>query len=148
MYTVRNFSDNDDVKVLDAKGPFQVIEYQRDLSVMPENAATAYFASEMNIRKRQLMCQVGGVGITLQSGAMQWTLGDVNATTGIKGVGDFFGKAVRGKVTGSPQSNPSIRGVACSFWNLHTGISSSWISPIGEARSSSMTVSSLPVNLR
>ena len=110
MYTVRNFSDNDDVKVLDAKGPFQVIEYQRDLSVMPENAATAYFASEMNIRKRQLMCQVGGVGITLQSGAMQWTLGDANATTGIKGVGDFFGKAVRGKVTGESAIKPEYTG--------------------------------------
>ena len=110
MYTVRNFSDNDDVKVLDTKGPFQVIEYQRDLSVMPEYAATAYFASEMNIRKRQLMCQVGGVGITLQSGAMQWTLGDVNATTGIKGVGDFFGKAVRGKVTGESAIKPAYTG--------------------------------------
>lgn len=30
MYRVSNFTDNDDVKTLDQKGPFTVIEYQRD----------------------------------------------------------------------------------------------------------------------
>ncbi len=29
---------------------------------------------------------------------MQWSVGNVNATTGVKGVGDLFGKALRGKV--------------------------------------------------
>ena len=38
MYQVRNFMENDDVKVIDSLGAFSVIEYQRDLSVMPENA--------------------------------------------------------------------------------------------------------------
>ena len=41
---------------------------------------------------------------------MQWTAGDVNATTGIKGVGDFFGKAVRGKVTGESAIKPEYTG--------------------------------------
>ena len=35
MYRISNFTNNDDIKVLNSLGPFTVIEYQRDLSVMP-----------------------------------------------------------------------------------------------------------------
>ena len=41
---------------------------------------------------------------------MQWMVGDVNATTGVKGVGDFLGKAVRGKVTGESAIKPEYTG--------------------------------------
>lgn len=41
---------------------------------------------------------------------MQWTVGNVNATTGVKGVGDFFGKAVRGKATGESAIKPEYTG--------------------------------------
>ena len=41
---------------------------------------------------------------------MQWAAGNVNATTGIKGVGDFFGKAVRGSVTGESAIKPEYTG--------------------------------------
>lgn len=102
--------DNDDVKVLDEKGPFHVVEYQRDLSVTPSSAITAYFSAEMDVRRRQLVCDVGASGITIQAGAMQWMLGDVNATTGIKGAGDLFSKAVRGKVTGESAIKPEYTG--------------------------------------
>ena len=54
MYKISNFSDNDDVKIIDKSGPFEVIEYQRDLSVMPEDAQLAFFCSQMNVRKRQI----------------------------------------------------------------------------------------------
>ena len=91
-------------------GPFTVIEYLRDLSVMPQNAQQAYFASEMNVRKRQVICDLSQANITLQAGAMQWMVGNVNATTGIKGVGDLFGKAVRGKVTGESAIKPEYTG--------------------------------------
>ena len=43
-------------------------------------------------------------------GAMQWTVGDVNATTGVKGVGDLFGKALRGSVTGESAIKPEYTG--------------------------------------
>ena len=112
MYTIKNFLDNDDIKLIAQKGPFQVVEYQRDLSVTPSTAATAYFCSKMNVRKRQLLCQLtrDGAGVTVQAGAMQWMLGPVGATTGIKGVGDLLGKAVRGKVTGESAIKPEYRG--------------------------------------
>ena len=107
MYQIQNFTNNDDIKILNQLGPFMVVEYQRDLSVMPHEAQTAFFCNEMNVRKRQVICDMSKAqGITLQAGAMQWTVGDVNATTGIKGVGDFFGKALRGQVTGESAIKP------------------------------------------
>ena len=110
MYQIKNFFDNDDVKVIDSLGAFSVIEYRRDLSVTPEVAMHAYYCNEMNVRKKQVVCDVSKSNITLQSGAMQWTVGNVNATTGIKGVGDFFGKAMRGSVTGESAIKPEYTG--------------------------------------
>lgn len=110
MYKINNFLDNDDVKVLDKMGAFSVVEYQRDLSVTPETAIIAYYSAQMNVRKRQLLCDLSVSNITTQSGAMQWMIGNVNATTGVKGVGDFFGKAVRGKVTGESAIKPEYTG--------------------------------------
>ena len=88
MYLIKNFTDNDDIRVVKELGPFTVIEYLRDLSVTPNDAQTAYFCNEMNVRKRQLICDVSKANITMQAGAMQWMVGDVHATSGIKGVGD------------------------------------------------------------
>lgn len=110
MYRLSNFMDNDDIKTLDSKGPFTVIEYQRDLSVTPESAIVAYYSSEMNVRKRQVVCDLSKARVTIQAGSMQWMLGDVNATTGIKGVGDLFGKAIRGKATGESAIKPEYTG--------------------------------------
>ena len=97
MFQISNFTGNDDVRVLDSKGPFMTIEYIRDLSVVPNNAVMAYFCNEMNIRKRQVICDLSKSNVTVQAGAMQWMAGNVQATTGIKGVGDFFGKAIAWK---------------------------------------------------
>ncbi len=110
MYTIRNFADNDDIKTLMEMGPFKVIEYQRDLSVMPSDAMLAYYCNEMNVRKRQVICDLSKAGITLQAGAMQWTVGDVKATTGVKGMGDLFTKALRGSVTGESAIKPEYVG--------------------------------------
>ena len=110
MYQIKNFTDNDDMKVIDSLGAFSVIEYQRDLSVTPQTAMVAYYCNEMNVRKRQVICDVAKSNVTVQAGAMQWTVGNVNATTGIKGVGDFFGKAMRGSVTGESAIKPEYTG--------------------------------------
>lgn len=110
MYQIRNFVENDDVKVIDSLGAFQVIEYQRDLSVNPATAMQAYYASKMNARRRQVVCDVAKSNVTVQAGAMQWMVGDVKATTGLKGVGDFLGKAVRGSVTGESAIKPEYTG--------------------------------------
>ena len=110
MYQISNFTDNDDVKIISRLGAFQVIEYQRDLSITPSSAVTAFYSAQMNVKKRQLVCDLSQSPVTIQAGAMQWMLGNVNATTGIKGVGDFFGKAVRGKASGESTIKPEYTG--------------------------------------
>ena len=110
MYQNSNFTDNDDVKTISKLGAFQVIEYQRDLSVTPDSAVTAYYSAQMNVKKRQLVCDLSKAPVTIQAGAMQWMVGNVNATTGVKGVGDFLGKAVRGKASGESAIKPEYTG--------------------------------------
>src|SRR5699024_6586170 len=56
------------------------------------------------------VCDVTLSDITIQAGAMQWMVGDVKATTGLKGVGDFIGKAFRGKVTNESAIKPEYTG--------------------------------------
>lgn len=110
MYKISNFTDNDDVKIISELGGFQVVEYQRDLSVNPNSAIVAYYSSKMNIRRRQLICDLSKAQVTIQAGSMQWMLGNVNATTGIKGVGDLLGKAFRAKVSGESIIKPEYVG--------------------------------------
>ncbi len=110
MFHVSNFTDNDDVQVLTEFGAFKVIEWKRDLSVTPATAITAYFSSEMNVRRRQVICDLSQAPVTVQAGAMQWTVGNVNCTTGVKGVGDLFGKALRGAVTNESAIKPEYEG--------------------------------------
>jgi uncharacterized protein (AIM24 family) len=110
MFRIKNFEDNDDVRILEELGAFKVLEYQKDLSVNHETAQVAYFASHMNVRRRQVVCDVSISDITVQAGAMQWMAGNVKATTGLKGVGDLLGKAIRGKVTNESAIKPEYTG--------------------------------------
>lgn len=96
-----NFDQNTELKkIISVKNNFAVIEYLKDMSVLPENAMRDYFAAAMNVRKRQLAISLeNGEGAIIQAGAMQWMVGDVEATTNVKGIGDLIGKAVSAKVT-------------------------------------------------
>ena len=73
-------------------------------------AQTSYFSNLMNVRKRQVICNLAKSPVTIQAGAMQWMIGNANATTGIKGAGDLFSKMVRGKVTGESAIKPEYTG--------------------------------------
>lgn len=147
MYQIKNFTDNNDIKTLDTLGAFTVIEYLRDLSVMPGDAHLAYFCNEMNVRKRQVICDVSRANITTQAGAMQWMVGDVNATTGVKGVGDLFGKALRGSVTRRVRpSSLSTPETARWCWSPPTSTSCSSTWPTGTAPSCWMTDCSWPAS--
>lgn len=110
MVKCNNLLNNPNLKHLEEKGSFVVLEYQRDLSVAPHNAVTSYYMSEMGMRKRQVLAHLNGSGIVTQAGAMQWTTGSVHATTGVKGVGDLFGKAIKGKMTGESAIKPEYTG--------------------------------------
>ena len=54
-------------KIVDQRGMYTLVEYEKDLSVRPEFAAEAYFASQMNVRKRQVVANLTGqTGVILQ----------------------------------------------------------------------------------
>lgn len=109
-YSIRNFTDNQNVSIIDRKGAFTTIEYNKDSSVTAMSAQMAYFSAAMGVRKRQVICDLKEADIITQAGAMQWMLGDVRPTTGIKGVGDLLGKAVKGKMSGESAIKPEYQG--------------------------------------
>ncbi len=53
---------------------------------------------------------MNGTPWILQAGAMQWMAGDVKMGSGIKGVGDFLGKALSAKVTKESTAKPEYTG--------------------------------------
>ena len=110
MYQLNNLFNNNNMKVIANKGNFQVFEHERDLSVSPADAVTAYFLSEMYVRKRQVLANLNGNSVTIQAGAMQWMLGNVQASSGVKGVGNFLGKMVSSAVTGESVAKPVYSG--------------------------------------
>ena len=97
-------------KVVDSAGCYSVIEYAQDISTSPAAAQTAYFAAQMNIRKRQVVATLNGNGVTIQAGAMQMMMGGVEAATNVKGAGDLVKKLVGGKVTGESAIKPQYTG--------------------------------------
>lgn len=70
-YDVSNFLDNDDVSVIAERGPFKVIQYDRDLSCTPEEAMTKYYMSQMYVTKKQLVCDTDKASVILSPGKMQ-----------------------------------------------------------------------------
>ena len=102
---------NDNRKFVRSLGNFHVLEYRQDASVSPTNAAAEYFMGKMNVRRRQVVIELDrNHSAITQAGAMQWTAGNVQATTGLKGVGDLFGKAVKGAVTKERAVKPEYKG--------------------------------------
>lgn len=110
MITCNNLYDNGNMLKINELGGVKVFEHQRDLSVSAGTAMQAYFAAEMNVKKRQVLIELNGNSYTVQAGAMQWMAGDVSMTSGIKGVGDFIGKAFGGAVTKESAAKPEYKG--------------------------------------
>lgn len=110
MFRCKNLFDNPNMKQIASKGNVKVFEYERDLSVTPGTAIAAYYASEMNLRKRQVLIELNGSPWVIQAGAMQWTGGNIQMNSGIKGVGDFLGKAISAKVTKESTAKPEYNG--------------------------------------
>lgn len=110
MFQIKNLTSEQHI-VTEKKGRFSVVEHVADYSVSPNNASEEYFMKQMNVRRRQVIAEIQpGFGITLQAGAMQWTVGNVQATTGVKGVGDLFGKMIKSSVTKETAIKPVYEG--------------------------------------
>lgn len=109
---VRNFvGENDNITVLEEKGPFKVIEYKKDLSVGYEEAEEKYYLSKMNVRPRQLIADLSKTsGIYLPARAMQWMSGDNKLSADVNGIEDFGKKILKSAVTGETPVKPEYSG--------------------------------------
>lgn len=102
---------NDNVKVIEQEGAFSVLEHVTDLSQFSaQEAIGKYYMSKQNIRKRQLKIDLNNQTVRLQKGAMQWMGGQIELTTGVKGIGGLIGGALRGAVTGEGAVIPQYAG--------------------------------------
>jgi len=110
MITYKNLYENKNIEIVEAKGGVKVLEYKKDLSVDTTNAMASYFASKMNVRKRQVLIELNGNAYTISAGAMQWTSGAVTMVADIKGFGDFIGKAISSKMTKESAIKPKYQG--------------------------------------
>jgi Uncharacterized conserved protein len=110
MVTCNNLYDNKNIEIVESRGGVKVLEYKKDISVSSANAMAAYFASEMNVRKRQVLIELKDNAYTISAGAMQWTSGSVSMAADVKGIGDFLGKALSSKVTKESAIKPKYQG--------------------------------------
>ena len=110
MIKINNFFDNSNVKCIAEGGVFSIYEHQHDLSVDSNTAMNSYFMEQMNVKKRQVL---DNSTVKLQAGAMQWITGDVEMDSGVSGAKDFFGKLVKGAVTGESAVKPLYTGTGC-----------------------------------
>ena len=105
---------NENRKYAKSIGNFHVLEYVQDASVSHMNAMNEYFMSKMNVRRIQVVIDIDkDHSAIIQAGAMQWMGGNVRATSGIKGIGDFLGKAIKGAVTKETTVKPEYVGEGC-----------------------------------
>lgn len=103
--------ENNNRKIISTINNFHVLEYVQDASVSPMNAIDEYFMSKMNVRRRQVVIDISQEhSAVIQAGAMQWMGGNVQATSGVKGLGDLFGKAIKGAVTKETAVKPEYIG--------------------------------------
>ena len=103
--------ENNNRKIISTINNFHVLEYIQDDSVSPMNAIDEYFMSKMNVRRRQVVIDISREhSAVIQAGAMQWRGGNVQATSGVKGLGDLFGKAIKGAVTKETAVKPEYIG--------------------------------------
>ncbi len=109
MFQLNNFYDNNNMKCIGQLGQYKIFEHERDLSVTPYSAEEAYFSATMNVRRRQVLVELNNTSCTVQAGAMQWMLGNVSMTSGVK-AGNFLGKAIGAAVTGETMSKPIYTG--------------------------------------
>lgn len=108
---INNFiNSNENINVVDKKGIFTVFEHLLDLSVYPSTAETCYYMAQMGCTTKQVLIKLEDNAIRLKPGAMQMMLGNIQQTTGLKGVGDLMMKGVKSKMTGDAAIKPLYKG--------------------------------------
>jgi uncharacterized protein (AIM24 family) len=110
-YTINNLKDNDNVVVKEQLGGFTVLEYKEDLSSTTlSEAQSNFFMSKSNMRNKQLMVELNNSEVMLSAGAMQYMIGNIEMTSGVKGVGGLMRNIVSSAVTGTSAIKPLYKG--------------------------------------
>ena len=111
MYTTSLFDSSESHRIIYHLGNFSVLEYDKDYSISPDHAQEVYFASLMNVKKRQLIINISGEeGAIVQAGAMQFLVGDIEASTNILGIDDLAKKIAGSIVTNETAVKPLFIG--------------------------------------
>lgn len=110
MIRTNIFQEMPSHKITQQLGCFSVLEYTRDISVDPSYASKAYYASKMNVRKRQVIASLNNNSVILQAGAMQWYAGNIEVQTNVKGAGDMVKKMFSASATGETAIKPKYSG--------------------------------------
>ncbi len=110
MVGINNYFSNPNIKLIAKEGMASVYEFQKDYTMNPQVAPILYYCDEMGVKRRQVIMELQNSSCILSAGAMQWTTGNIEAQTDIKGVGDLFGKMVKGAVTNEGAVKPLYKG--------------------------------------
>ena len=111
MYSTNLFEDSEAHKIISQLGKFSVIEYEKDYSTSIENAQLKYYASVMNVKKRQLIINTTEEeGVIVQAGAMQFLAGEIEASSNILGLEDLAKKIAGSIVTNETAVKPLFIG--------------------------------------
>lgn len=103
--------ENKSRKIVSMLENYCVVEYIEDVTGAPQNASEEFFRNKTGIRRRQLFVQLDGEKtLVAQSGILQWVGGNVEVTTGVKGMGDFMSKFLKSKVVKESTINPEYKG--------------------------------------
>lgn len=110
-FTINNLKDNANVLIKEQLGGFSVIEYKEDLSSTSMLEAQAnFFMSKSNMRKKQLMIDIHNSEVMLSAGAMQYMIGNIEMTSGVKGVGGLMRNIISSAATGTSAVKPLYKG--------------------------------------
>ncbi|MDE6917257.1 MAG: AIM24 family protein, partial [Lachnospiraceae bacterium] len=109
---ILNLLDNQNVEIVHEheQAGVTIIKMRRDLSLNKGEAMAEYYASRMNVCKRQAVISLNNNKWTISAGAMQVMVGNVSVTTGVKSAGDLVRKAFGGAVTGERGIKPEYTG--------------------------------------
>lgn len=111
MITTNIVTNTEMRKVYDQLGNFSVVGAIRPGHVGYNPEFFDPTIGGINIPKRQLIYKLdGSKGIIVQSGAMHIMMGNINASTDVKGVGDFAKKMFASKATGETAVKPKYTG--------------------------------------
>lgn len=107
---INNLLNNENVLISESLNNVQVVEYKREIGTNPSGAISNYFAYQMGVRKKQVLITLDNDSFITSAGAMQWTCGNVQMISDVKGVGDFLSKTVKGAVTNESAIKPKYSG--------------------------------------